>query len=157
MNKKIKIAIVGVGNCASSLVQGIEYYKDAPDERQVVGLMHTVLGGYRIADIEVVAAFDVNKTKVGKDLGKAIYANPNNTKVFQKVGKLGVIVQSADVLDGIGQYVQEVVIPSDVRAVDPLKILKESGRRFWSVIFRLAARGRLSIGRIFVLRRKSRW
>lgn len=126
-NKKIKVAIVGVGNCASSLVQGLEYYKGVKDEERVVGLMHTVLGGYRIKDIEVVAAFDVNKTKVGKDLGEAIYASPNNTKVFAKVGKLGVIVQSALVLDGIGQYLEGVVVPSKVRPVDPISVLKKSG------------------------------
>ena len=84
---KIKIAIVGVGNCASSLVQGLTYYKDFKNDKKVVGLMHTVLGGYKISDIEVVAAFDVNKTKVGKDLAEAIYAKPNNTYVFAKVKK----------------------------------------------------------------------
>jgi myo-inositol-1-phosphate synthase len=127
MNKKIKIAIVGVGNCASSLVQGLEYYKNVEDDKKVVGLMHTVLGGYRIADVEVVAAFDVNETKVGKDLGEAIYAFPNNTKVFQKVGKTGVIVQSAPEMDGIGEFVKEVVIPSKEKPVDAVAVLKESG------------------------------
>ncbi len=127
MDKKIKIAIVGVGNCASSLVQGLTYYKDAPDTERVVGLMHTVLGGYKISDIEVVAAFDVNETKVGKDLSEAIYSFPNNTKVFAKVEKTGVTVQSAEVLDGIGEYVKEVVKPSNTPTVDPVTILKESG------------------------------
>lgn len=127
VNKKINIAIVGLGNCASSLVQGLEYYKDVKDEGRVVGLMHTVLGGYRIADIELVAAFDVNETKVGKDAGEAIYAYPNNTKVFQKVGKTGVVVENAPVLDGIGEYLKDVIIPSKKVIADPVEILKKTG------------------------------
>lgn len=127
MNKKIKIAIVGVGNCASSLVQGLTYYKDATEDTKVVGLMHTVLGGYKISDIEVVAAFDVNETKVGKDVSEAIYAYPNNTKVFARVEKTGVTVSSVPVMDGIGQYLKDVVKPTDMPVVDPVKILKESG------------------------------
>lgn len=127
MSKKIKAAIVGVGNCASSLVQGLEYYKKIPDDEKVVGLMHTVLGGYRISDVEVVAAFDVNETKVGKDLGEAIYAYPNNTKIFQKVGRTGVIVQSAPVMDGIGEYLKDVVILSKEKPVDAVEVLKKSG------------------------------
>ena len=86
MNKaKIRIAIVGVGNCASSLVQGLTYYKNIKTNAKVIGLMHTVLGGYKISDIAVVAAFDVNETKAGKDLAEAIYARPNNTFVFAKL------------------------------------------------------------------------
>ncbi|RJQ38468.1 inositol-3-phosphate synthase [Candidatus Microgenomates bacterium] len=125
--KKIKIAIVGVGNCASSLVQGFTYYKNVKDTQKVVGLMHAVLGGYRISDIEVVAAFDVNKTKVGKDLAEAIYAKPNNTFVFAKVKKTGVIVKNGQLLDGIGEYLQDVVFVSKNPTSDPVKILKETG------------------------------
>ncbi len=125
--KRIKIAIVGIGNCASSLVQGLTYYKDATKDTKVVGLMHTVLGGYKISDIDVVAAFDVNETKVGKDISEAIYAFPNNTTVFAKVEKTGVIVENVPVMDGIGEYVKEVVKPSGAGSVDPVKILKESG------------------------------
>lgn len=125
--KKIKIAIVGIGNCASSLVQGLTYYKDAKKGDTIVGLMHPVLGGYAISDIEVVAAFDVNSTKVGKDLAEAIYAKPNNTKVFVKVPKTGVIVQNAQVIDGIGEYVQEIIKVSKKGILDPVKVLKESG------------------------------
>ena len=88
----IKVAIVGVGNCASSLVQGIHYYKDASDKDFVPGVMHVNFGGYHIRDIEVVAAFDVNSNKVGKDVGEAIYAEPNNTTVFSDVPPLGVVV-----------------------------------------------------------------
>lgn len=124
---KIKIAIVGLGNCASSLIQGLTYYKNINDNQKVVGLMHTVLGGYRISDIELVAAFDVNKTKVGKDAADAIYAQPNNTYVFAKVKKLGVTVNNAKVLDGIGEYIKDVVITSNDPIKDPVKILKEKG------------------------------
>lgn len=127
MDKKIKIAIVGVGNCASSLVQGFTYYKDAKEDQKIVGLMHTVLGGYKISDIEVVAAFDVNKTKVGKDLAEAIYAEPNNTEVFAKVEKTGVIVQNTPVLDGIGEYLKDVITPSEEATSDPVEILRQTG------------------------------
>lgn len=124
---KIKIAIVGVGNCASSLVQGLTYYKNTKPNEEIVGLMHTSLGSYTISDIEVVAAFDVNKTKVGKDLAEAIYAKPNNTKIFAKVPKTGVIVQNAEVLDGIGEYLEDVITVSNEKIVDPVKVLKDSG------------------------------
>jgi len=124
--KKIKIAIVGIGNCASSLIQGLTYYKDADEKTQVFGLMHPVLGGYTIADIEVVAAFDVNETKVGKDIADAIYAEPNNTKVFAKVKKTGVVVQNAKVIDGIGEYLKDVITVSKKSLPDPVSILKKS-------------------------------
>jgi myo-inositol-1-phosphate synthase len=90
--KKIKVALAGVGNCASSLVQGVEFYKDASPDERVPGLMHVVLGGYHVGDVEFVAAFDVDATKVGLDLGKAIYADINNTIKFAEVGDLGVTV-----------------------------------------------------------------
>lgn len=124
---KIKIAIIGVGNCASSLVQGLTYYKDIKDNQKVVGLMHTALGGYKISDIEVVAAFDVNLTKVGKDLSEAIYANPNNTVTFAKVSKIGIKVENAKVSDSIGHYLKDVVRVSKAQIKDPVKILKNSG------------------------------
>lgn len=127
MAKKIKIAILGVGNCASSLVQGLTYYKETKDTDSIVGLMHPNLGGYRISDIEVVAAFDVNETKVGKDLADAIYAFPNNTKVFAKVKKTGVIVQNAKLLDGIGEYVADTIKISKKTMANPFTILKDSG------------------------------
>lgn len=124
---KIRIAIVGVGNCASSLVQGLTYYKNVKDNEKIVGLMHTVLGGYKISDVQVVAAFDVNKTKVGKDVAEAILAAPNNTVTFAKVKKLGVTVHNGQVLDGIGEYLRDVVIVCKEKTPDPIKILKESG------------------------------
>ncbi|EKE13346.1 MAG: hypothetical protein ACD_13C00028G0002 [uncultured bacterium] len=128
MNKaKIRIAIVGVGNCASSLVQGLTYYKNIKTNAKVIGLMHTVLGGYKISDIAVVAAFDVNETKAGKDLAEAIYARPNNTFVFAKVKKTGVTVKNVPVFDGIGEYLKDVVEISKNKLADPARVLKESG------------------------------
>lgn len=124
---RIKIAIVGVGNCASSLVQGLTYYKNTKNDAKIVGLMHTVLGGYAISDIEVVAAFDVNKTKVGKDLAEAIHAKPNNTIIFAKVKKTGVIVKNAPVYDGIGEYLKDVVEISKNTVANPVDILRDSG------------------------------
>src|SRR5882672_37398 len=100
-DRKIRVAIVGVGNCASSLVQGIHYYRDAKDDAFVPGVMHVRFGGYHIRDIEVVAAFDVNSNKVGKDVAEAIYAEPNNTAVFAKVPKLGVKVSRGPRMDGV--------------------------------------------------------
>src|SRR3954451_23249611 len=100
----IRVAIAGVGNCASSLIQGIEYYRDADPTDTVPGLMHVVLGGYHVRDVEVVAAFDVDATKVGLDVGKAIFAGQNNTIRFAPVGDLGVTVQRGPALDGLGKY-----------------------------------------------------
>lgn len=130
MSKKdtIKVAIVGVGNCASSLVQGIEYYKNASEKDFVPGVMHVNFGGYHIRDIEVVAAFDVNSNKVGKDVAEAIYAEPNNTTIFAKVPKLGVKVSRGPRLDGVNKYTAELVPVNDKqKPVDVVKILKESG------------------------------
>ncbi len=124
--KSVRIAIVGVGNCASSLVQGLTYYKNIQGNSKVVGVMHNVIGGYKIGDIQVVAAFDVNATKVGKDVADAIFAHPNNTKKFSDVPKTGVIVQNGKVLDGIGEYIQDVVKPSAKAIPDPVEILKKS-------------------------------
>ncbi len=127
-DRSIKIAIVGVGNCASSLVQGVEYYKDAKGDTFVPGVMHVNFGGYHIKDLEVVAAFDVNENKVGKDVAEAIYAEPNNTAVFAQVPKIGVKVSRGPVLDGVNKYTAEVVPVDDARKpVDVVKVLKESG------------------------------
>lgn len=125
---KIKVAIVGVGNCASSLVQGIHYYKDAKDDEFVPGVMHVNFGGYHIRDIEVVAAFDVNSKKVGKDVAEAIYASPNNTTVFANVPKLGVKVSRGPLLDGVNKYTAPLVpVDEKTKAGDVVKILKDSG------------------------------
>lgn len=124
----IKVAIVGVGNCASSLVQGIEYYKNASENDFVPGVMHVNFGGYHIRDIEVVAAFDVNSNKVGKDVAEAIYAAPNNTTVFAQVPKLGVTVSRGPRLDGVNKYTAELVPVDDAqKPVDVVQVLKESG------------------------------
>lgn len=122
----VRIALVGVGNCASSLVQGIAYYRNAKQDEPVPGLMHVDLGGYHIRDIEVCAAFDVTASKVGRDVAEAIYAPPNNTFRFADVGSTGVAVQRGRTLDGIGRYLREEVEESDEPAVDVAKVLRQS-------------------------------
>jgi myo-inositol-1-phosphate synthase len=115
---KLRLAIAGVGNCASSLVQGLEYYREANSAEQVPGLMHVELGGYHIGDIEVVAAFDVDAGKVGEDIGKAIWAGQNNTIRFANVGDLGVRVMRGPTLDGLGRYYREAIEESPAPVVD---------------------------------------
>ena len=100
--KKVRVAIAGVGNCASSLVQGIEYYREADPSDSVPGLMHVELGGYHVRDVQFVAAFDVDASKVGLDVGKAIFAGQNNTIRFAPVNELGVLVQRGPTFDGLG-------------------------------------------------------
>ncbi len=124
---KIRVAVVGVGNCASSLVQGVEFYRDVRTNERVPGLMHLTLGGYHVGDIEVCAAFDVSETKVGLDVAHAIGAEPNNTKVFADVPPTGVVVQRGPTMDGIGRYLRDVVIESDEPPVDVARALRESG------------------------------
>jgi myo-inositol-1-phosphate synthase len=126
-NKKIRVAIVGVGNCASSLVQGIYYYRNAKDDAFVPGVMHVNFGGYHIKDIEVVAAFDVNSNKVGKDVAEAIYASPNNTTVFAEVPNIGVKVLRGPQLDGVNKYTADVVpVAKGQIAVDVVQVLKDN-------------------------------
>jgi len=123
----INVAIVGVGNCASSLVQGIHYYKDAGEETEIPGLMHVNLGGYHIRDINFVAAFDVDKEKVGKDLGQAIFSGHNNTYKFADVPKeTGVMVHRGRTLDGLGFYLSEIIEKADPPSADVVKVLKET-------------------------------
>ena len=124
MSNKVRVAVVGVGNCASSLIQGRYYYENASEDQFVPGLMHVRLGDYHVRDIEFVAAFDVNANKVGKDLGEAIYAKPNNTIRFMDVPHIGVTVQRGPTMDGIGRYVAEVVPESDAQPVDVVAALK---------------------------------
>jgi myo-inositol-1-phosphate synthase len=124
--KTVRVAIVGVGNCASSLVQGLEYYKDADDDARVPGLMHVRFGDYHISDIEVVAAFDVDAKKVGVDVSEAIFASENNTIKFAEVPPLGVTVQRGPTLDGLGEYYREIVTESDEQAVDVVAALREA-------------------------------
>jgi myo-inositol-1-phosphate synthase len=122
---KVRLAIVGVGNCASSLVQGIEYYKDADTDDAVPGLMHVDLGGYHIRDVEVAAAFDVDAKKVGKDVAEAILSEPNNTIRFADVPHLGISVQRGPTLDGLGRYYRETIDESDAPPVDVAQALHD--------------------------------
>jgi myo-inositol-1-phosphate synthase len=124
---KVRVAIIGVGNCASSLVQGVEYYKDAKPGEFVPGLMHVDLGGYHIRDIEFTAAFDVTTDKVGKDVADAIWAHPNNTIKFADVPKTGVTVHRGMTHDGLGKYLSEVVTKAPGETDDVTGILKETG------------------------------
>jgi myo-inositol-1-phosphate synthase len=123
---KVRLAIVGVGNCASSLVQGLEYYKDASPEDRVPGLMHAQLGPYHVSDVEVVAAFDVDAKKVGKDVAEAIFSEPNNTVRFADVPPTGVIVQRGPTLDGLGKYYREAIAESDEVPVDVAQVLRDA-------------------------------
>ncbi|MCW2236229.1 inositol-3-phosphate synthase [Azospirillum canadense] len=122
--KTVRVAIVGVGNCASSLVQGVQYYRDAQDDADVPGLMHVRLGGYHVGDIAFSAAFDVSAAKVGRDLSEAIGAAPNNTIRFAEVPHLGVPVHRGPTLDGLGRYLTGVVEEADIGEDDVTAILK---------------------------------
>ena len=121
---KIRVAIVGVGNCANSLVQGVTYYKDAAIDQEIPGLMHANLGGYHISDIEFVGAYDVDAKKVGLDLADAMWASENNTIKFANVGKTGVTVERGTTLDGLGRYYRETITESDATPVDMVASLK---------------------------------
>ncbi|GAA5123014.1 inositol-3-phosphate synthase [Haloechinothrix salitolerans] len=123
----VKVAIVGVGNCAASLVQGVHYYRDADPDARVPGLMHVRFGGYHVRDVEFVAAFDVDAKKVGRDLSEAIVASENNTIKIADVPPLGVSVQRGHTYDGLGQYYQETITESDESPVDVVNVLRESG------------------------------
>ena len=122
----INVAIIGVGNCASSLVQGVHYYKDAKPDEFVPGLMHVNLGGYHISDIKFVAAFDIDKNKVGKDLAEAIYTKPNNTHKFCDVPATGVKVARGMTHDGLGKYLSQMIEKAPGPTADIVGILKET-------------------------------
>ena len=124
---KVRVAIIGVGNCANSLVQGVQFYKDAPADEYVPGLMHVDLGGYHVRDIEFTAAFDVTTDKVGKDLAEAIWAQPNDTYKFAEVPKLGVPVSRGMTHDGLGKYLSQVVDKAPGDTDDVVRILEETG------------------------------
>ena len=121
----IRVAIVGVGNCANPLVQGITYYQDAATDQEIPGLMHAVVGGYHVSSVKFVAAFDVDAKKVGLDLADAIWASENNTIKFASVAKTGVEVQRGVTHDGLGKYYRETITESTAPAVDVVKVLKE--------------------------------
>ena len=141
---KVRFAIVGVGNCASSLVQGLEYYKDANPDERVPGLMHVELGGYHVGDVEVVAAFDVDAKKVGNDVAEAIFTEPNNTIRFAAdVPPTGVTVHRGHTLDGLGTYYRETITESEEPEADVAQVLaRHAGRRA-----RLLPAGRFRAGR----------
>ncbi|MDB5080537.1 MAG: Myo-inositol-phosphate synthase [Chloroflexi bacterium] len=125
-NKKVRVAIIGVGNCASSLVQGVEFYKNAKDEDSVPGLMNVTIGGYHISDIEFSAAFDINVTKVGKDLSEAIWAEPNNTIKFSDVPFLNVPVYRGMTHDGLGKYLSEIITKAPGTTANITQVLKDT-------------------------------
>ena len=123
----IRVAIVGVGNCATSLIQGVEYYKDAPADSSVPGLMHVKFGDYHVSDVQFVAAFDVDAKKVGFDLSEATQASENNTIKICDVPPTGVIVSRGPTMDGLGKYYRETIDESDAEPVDVVSVLRESG------------------------------
>ncbi|MGP0052559.1 MAG: inositol-3-phosphate synthase, partial [Solirubrobacteraceae bacterium] len=130
-HEKVRVAIIGVGNCASSFVQGVHYYRDADPTQQVPGLMHVDLGGYHVRDIEFTAAFDIDSAKVGKDLGQAIWAGQNNTIKFAQGAhavpkKLGVPVYRGMTHDGLGKYLKEKITKAPGETADIVRILKDT-------------------------------
>jgi myo-inositol-1-phosphate synthase len=125
-SKRVRVAIVGVGNCSSSLVQGVYYYRNAKDDERIPGLMHVRLGGYHISDIEFTAGFDVDINKVGKDLAEAIYSPPNNTIKFADVPKLGVPVHRGMTHDGLGKYLSQIIKKAPGPTADIVKILQDT-------------------------------
>src|SRR5688572_24029325 len=122
----VRVGIVGVGNCATSLIQGVEYYKDTDPSGTVPGLMHVAFGDYHVSDVQFVAAFDVDDTKVGKDLSEAINASQNNTIKIAEVPTLGVEVQRGPTLDGLGKYYRETIEESGADPVDVVQVLRET-------------------------------
>ncbi len=125
-NRRVRVAIVGVGNCAASLVQGVQYYRDADPNTRVPGLMHVVFGEYHVRDIEFVAAFDVDAKKVSRDLSEAIFASENNTVKIADVPPLGVTVQRGHTFDGLGRFYRETIEESDETPVDIVAALREA-------------------------------
>ncbi len=125
-DKKVRVAIVGVGNCASSLVQGVEYYRNASADEFVPGLMHVVLGGYHISDIEFSAAIDIDKNKVGLDLSEAVFTKPNNTYKFSDVPSKGVTVARGMTHDGLGKYLSEIIEKAPGPTDDIVELLKDT-------------------------------
>jgi myo-inositol-1-phosphate synthase len=127
MSGKVRVAIIGVGNCASSFVQGVHFYRNAREDAFIPGLMHVNLGGYHIRDVEFSAAIDIDKNKVGKDLSEAIYSKPNNTYAFCNVPRLGVRVARGMTHDGLGHYLSKVITKAPGSTEDIVKILKDTG------------------------------
>lgn len=127
MSREVRVAIVGIGNSASALVQGVHYYKEAKEDALVPGLLHVKFGDYHVSDVKFVAAFDIDSRKVGKDLSEAIFTKPNNTRVFSKVPKIGAIVTRGDTLDGLGKFLKPVVtVDSEQRPADVAEVLRKA-------------------------------
>jgi myo-inositol-1-phosphate synthase len=126
LDDRVRVALVGVGNCANSLLQGVEYYRDADPKQFVPGLMHVDLGGYHVRDVEFTAAFDVTTDKVGKDLADAIWAHPNDTYKFADVPKTGIKVSRGMTHDGLGKYISEVVTKAPGETDDVVGILRDT-------------------------------
>jgi myo-inositol-1-phosphate synthase len=126
MGKKVRVCIIGVGNCASSLVQGVEFYRNAPADQFIPGLMHTVLGGYHVGDIEFSAAIDIDKNKVGKDLSQAVFTKPNNTLKFSDVPHQGVRVARGMTHDGLGKYLSEIIEKAPGPTDDIVGLLRDT-------------------------------
>jgi myo-inositol-1-phosphate synthase len=124
---KVRVAIIGVGNCASSFVQGLHYYRNARETDRIPGLMHVNLAGYHIRDVEISAAIDVDKNKVGKDVSEAIATWPNNTYTFAKVPRMGVTVQRGMTHDGLGKYLSQIIQKAPGSTVDVVKLLRDTG------------------------------
>jgi len=125
-DKKVRVAIAGLGNCASSLIQGVHFYHDAQDDDFIPGLMHVNLGGYHIRDVEFVAAFDVDADKVGKDISEAMFSGQNNTYIFHRPPHLGVEVMRGPTMDGLGKYLKEVIEESPAEPVDVAQVLRDT-------------------------------
>lgn len=126
MSRKVRVGIIGVGNCASSFVQGVHYYRNAKDSQQIPGLMHVNLGGYHVSDVEFSCAIDIDVEKVGKDLSKAIFSGQNNTVKFAKVPHTGIKVQRGMTHDGLGYYLSKVIKKAPGDTVDIVKLLKQT-------------------------------
>ena len=126
-SSKVRVGIVGVGNCASSFVQGLSYYRDAKGNEPVPGLMNVELGGYHVSDVELSAAFDVNAAKVGRDVSDAIFARPNNTQRFSAVPQSGIRVHRGPTLDGLGKYLRDEIEEAEEDEADVVDVLKRSG------------------------------
>jgi myo-inositol-1-phosphate synthase len=125
-DKKVRVAIIGVGNCAAALVQGVHFYQNAPEDEFIPGLMHARLGDYHIGDIEFTAGFDIDSTKVGKDLSEAIWSGPNNTIKFADVPHMGVPVHRGMTHDGLGEYLKQVIVKAPGQTADIVGILKDT-------------------------------
>lgn len=125
-SNKVRVAIIGVGNCANALIQGVEYYKEADVDAEIPGLMHASVGGYHISDIEFTVAFDVNELKVGKDLSEAMWAHPNDTIKFADVPHLNVSVLRGPTHDGLGYYVNQKVVEAEEAPVDVAQVLRDT-------------------------------